>query len=320
MVAGQQLSGVESKPPAKQTWPGMADNTGDLGLNAESLSQWYLSHGRDLPWRRTRDPWAVLVSEVMLQQTQVDRVIPRWQQFLLRFPTAAACAVAPLGDVLALWVGLGYNRRALSLWRAANMIAERHDGAFPRQLETLLALPGVGPYTARAVLAFAFEAEGTGVLDTNVARILARRAGRPLGRAQAQRQADEAVPQGQVWQHNQALLDLGATVCTARAPRCSHCPLSNDCAWYLRGNEEPDPAVGSAGVSGRQSRFVGSDRQGRGRLISALVNAPVARTMLAGVMGWSEDNARAHQVLGGLVRDGLVVVDQHGTARLPGQS
>ena len=150
--------------------------------------------------------------------------------------------------MLALWVGLGYNRRAVNLWRAARAAVERHDGRLPDELAALLALPGIGPYTARAVLAFAFEAD-VGVVDTNVGRVLARRAGRPLRPRQVQAAADAAVPPGGGWAHNQAMLDLGATVCTARAPACDACPVRAGCAWAAAGRPAPDPAVGSAGVS-----------------------------------------------------------------------
>ena len=265
---------------------------------------WFADRARDLPWRQTRDPWLVLVSEVMLQQTQVDRVVPRWRAFAERWPTPAACAAAPLGDIVAFWVGLGYNRRAVNLWRAAVAVVERHDGRLPADLGTLLALPGVGPYTARAVLAFAFEAD-VAVVDTNVARILARRAGRQLTGREVQAAADALVPAGRSWAWNQAVLDLGATVCTARSPRCEHCPVRAGCVWHGSANLQPDPAIGSAGVSGGQSRFAGSDRQGRGRLVAALGQGPVARSNLAVVMGWPADPGRADRVAETVVADGL---------------
>src|SRR5258708_33801022 len=134
---------------------------------------WGARHRRDLPWRRVRNPWAVLVSELMLQQTQTARVIPAWTTFMNRFPTVRACAVSSVGEVITQWHGLGYNRRAVHLHRAAVAVVEQHGGEIPRQLDALLALPGIGPYTARAVLAFAFE-DDVGVLDTNAGRILAR--------------------------------------------------------------------------------------------------------------------------------------------------
>jgi A/G-specific adenine glycosylase len=276
-----------------------------------ALLDWFTEHGRDLPWRHTRDPWAVLVSEVMLQQTQAARVVPRWFAFLARFPTPAACAAVPVGEVVAQWVGLGYNRRAVNLWRTARAAAEAHGGRLPGDLAGLLALPGVGPYTARAVSAFAFGAD-VGVVDTNVGRVLARRAGRSLRPREVQAAADAAVPTGWGWAHNQAMLDLGATVCGHRAPACGACPLRVGCAWAAAGRPGPDPAVGSARVSVGQPPFEGSDRQGRGRLVAALAGGPVAGAALAEVMGWPDEPSRAARVAAGLVADGLAAVGPEG--------
>jgi A/G-specific adenine glycosylase len=269
---------------------------------------------RDLPWRRTRDPWAVLVSELMLQQTQVPRVVPRYEAFLSLFPTPAAAAAAPLADIVRAWAGLGYNRRAVNLHRAAVAIVDRHGGAPPATLDELLALPGVGPYTARAVLAFAFEAD-VGVVEVNSARVLARAAaGRRLTVAEAQALADRLVPAGRGWAWNQAMLDLGATVCAKSAPRCDDCPVQAACAW---GRAGPDPAVGSAGCGRAQSTFAGSDRQGRGRLVDALRLAPVPEGALAMAAGWPDDPRRARHVAAGLVADGLAVMVD-GVLALPG--
>jgi A/G-specific adenine glycosylase len=276
---------------------------------------WWAERRRDLPWRKTRDPWAVLVCEVMAQQTQVARVVERWGPFLERFPTTTACAAAPVAEVLQVWSGLGYNRRALALHRCATAVVERHGGVLPSDLDALLALPGVGPYTARAVAAFAFEHDH-GVLDTNTARVLARWEGRPLTPREAQAAADAAVPVGDAWAWNQALLDLGATVCTRRAPACDECPVTSDCAWKAAGRPTPDPADGSAGVSKGQSRFAGSDRQGRGRLVEALRTAPVAAPDLATTMGWPDDPVRSERVAATLVADGLVEMSR-GRYRLP---
>lgn len=281
-----------------------------------ALLEWSERTRRDLPWRRTRDPWAVLVSELMLQQTQVARVVPKYAAFLERFPTLPDCASAPPGDVVRMWAGLGYNRRALNLHRAAVACVERHDGGLPATLDGLIALPGIGPYTARAVLAFACEAD-VGVLDTNAARVLARTGGNRLDLAEAQRRADALVPSRRGWAWNQAMLDLGATVCTKRVARCDVCPVQAMCAWRLSGNPEPDPAEGSAGTSGRQSTFAGSDRQGRGRLVDALRAGSVPVTALAEVMGWPTDAARADRVAGTLLDDGLAELDDDGNFRLP---
>jgi A/G-specific adenine glycosylase len=259
------------------------------------LLGWWAERRRDLPWRRTRDPWAVLVCEVMAQQTQVARVAERWGPFLEMFPTAASCAEASPADVLRAWSGLGYNRRALALHRCATVVVERHGGQLPADIDALLALPGIGPYTARAVAAFAFEHEH-GVVDTNTARVLARWTGHALGPKAVQSAADAAVPAGDAWAWNQAMLDLGATVCTRRAPDCAACPVTARCAWFAAGLPSPDPADATAGVSRGQSRFDGSDRQGRGRLVEALRSAPVTKADLARAMGWPDDPARAERV------------------------
>ena len=274
----------------------------------EDLLAWGEEHRRDLPWRRTRDPWAILVSELMLQQTQVVRVEPRYHAFLDRFPTPDACAAASVGDVIEAWAGLGYNRRAVNLHRCAQVLVTEHHGALPTDLDRLLALPGIGPYTARAVLVFAFERD-RGVLDTNAARFLARAvSGRPLRRPEAQALADEVVPPGRAWEWNQAVLDLGATVCTKRAPRCDTCPIAPHCAWGAGAARGPDPAEGSAGTSRRQSTFDGSDRQGRGRLIDALRTGALPLESAPAAAGWLDQPERVQRVVAELVHDGLAEV------------
>jgi A/G-specific adenine glycosylase len=278
----------------------------------DQLTDWFAGRARDLPWRRTRDPWAVLVSEVMLQQTQVARVVPIYNAFLERFPTPAACAAAPAGDVVRAWAGLGYNRRAVNLHRTATAVVERHGGRLPLDLDALQHLPGIGPYTARAVLAFAAEAD-VGVVDVNVARVLARAvAGRPLTRSEVQAIADALVPRGRAWTWNSALLDLGATVCTASRPGCeAACPISTHCAWRAKGRPEPDPST-----SPRQSAFAGSDRQGRGRLVDALREGPVQLSDASAVAGWPTDPDRTARVIRSLVDDGLAVLSSDGSRLL----
>ncbi|MDW3175908.1 MAG: A/G-specific adenine glycosylase [Acidimicrobiia bacterium] len=269
----------------------------------EAVQWWWDRSDRQLPWREIRDPWPILVSEVMTQQTQVARVIPKWQRFLDSFPTPTDAAAATSGDLVALWDGLGYNRRAVMLHRCANEIVQRHGGIVPDQLDALMALSGIGPYTARAVQAFAFE-QDVAVVDTNVGRVLARIDGQTLAPKEAQLRADSLVPAGSGWMWNQALLDFGALVCTKRQPACATCPANEGCVWRGDG---PDPAIGSAAVSGGQSRFEGSDRQGRGRLVSALRSGPVKRSDAADVMSWGDDQPRANRIIASLLADGLVV-------------
>ncbi len=282
-----------------------------------ALLEWSDRSRRDLPWRRTRDAWCVLVSEVMLQQTQVARVVEPYASFVARYPDPATCAAAEVADVVRRWDGLGYNRRAVSLHRTAVCIVQHHDGRVPDRIDALLELPGVGPYTARAVMAFAFERD-VGVVDTNAARVLARTAGRSLQRREVQQAADDLVPEGRAWAWNQAMLDLGATVCTSRRPRCDDCPVRDACGWARAGRPEPDPAIGSAGVSTGQSRFEGSDRQGRGRLVSTMRrDGRVDALDVASAAGWPDDGERAAAVAATLVRDGLAVRDADGSIRLP---
>jgi A/G-specific adenine glycosylase len=274
-----------------------------------ALLAWGERHRRDLPWRRSRDPWAVLVSELMLQQTQVPRVVMCYDGFLTRFPTPASCAAGGAGEVVRAWAGLGYNRRAVNLHRAACLIVERHAGRVPDDLDALHALPGVGPYTARAVLVFAFGRD-LGLVDTNAGRFLARAgAGRPLTAREAQAVADALVPRGRGWEWGQAVFDLGALVCTRRDPACAGCPISGHCAWYGAGSPPPDPVAGSAGISAPQSRFAGSDRQGRGRLVAALRRGPVPLAGLTDATGWRGDPSRSRRVAMQLVADGLARVD-----------
>lgn len=272
----------------------------------ESVFSWVTPRLRQLPWRDTRDPWLVLVSEVMLQQTGVHRVLPKWEAFVAEFPRADECARASLGDVLRLWQGLGYPRRARNLHEAAKAIVSEHGGVVPSSLEGLLGLPGVGPYTARAVLAFAFEADAA-VVDTNIARVLARHHGRTLKAREAQTLADAWVPSGEAWLWNQALMDLGATVCRPR-PMCEVCPVAFTCAWRGGGaGDGDDPSVGSAGVSVSQPRFEGSDRQARGRLMKALSELPVSVGAVSVVMDRPANVTS--RLVDDLLREGLIVRD-----------
>lgn len=279
-----------------------------LSAGAGALLGWFAERRRDLPWRHTRDPWAVLVSELMLQQTQVARVVPRFGAFLDSFPTPAHCAAATVGDVVTLWAGLGYNRRAVNLHRTATTVTADHGGRLPDDIDALMALPGIGPYTARAVLVFAFGRD-VGVLDVNAVRVLSR----VIGHATTQLEADRLVPSGQGWTWNQAVLDLGATVCRP-LPNCAVCPLAGGtCAWEKAGRPVPDPWHRRT----PQSRFAGSDRQGRGRLVDALRLGPVDAADIAPAMGWPHDPDRAKRVAATLLADGLAAVDDSGAWHLP---
>lgn len=220
------------------------------------LAAWYRKAARDLPWRRTRDPYAVLVSEFMLQQTQVARVLEYYEPFLSRYPTVRHLARARPATVREAWDGLGYYRRAANLHRLAREVVARHGGEIPRASEDLRRLPGVGAYTAGAVSTFAFERPAAAV-DTNVARVLGRVfRGRDgvkgaAGAKAVTRLAEELQPRGggAAWTFNQALMELGALVCTARAPRCGECPVRSLCVWYRGGRRVSGPRGASARAS-----------------------------------------------------------------------
>jgi A/G-specific adenine glycosylase len=238
----------------------------------------------------------------MLQQTQVDRVVPHYERFVGAYPTPAACAAAGSAEVVRRWSGLGYNRRALNLHRAASDIVERHDGRLPRDDAALRALPGVGPYTARAVRSFGFG-QDVAAVDTNGVRVLARAvAGSPLTTAAAFALGDRLVPPSGSWEFNQTMFDLGATVCTARRPDCTRCPLARQCAWRRQGGADPWRASPAAR---RQSAFAGSDRQGRGRLLDALRLSGVPADAIAAACGWPDDPVRARRVAAAMVGEGF---------------
>lgn len=282
------------------------------------LLRWYDEHARDLPWRATTaSPWSVLVSEFMLQQTPVSRVLPVHEAWLTRWPTPAALAAEPTGEAVRAWGRLGYPRRALRLHAAATAIVERHDGRVPDSYDDLLALPGVGDYTAAAVAAFAFGQRQV-VLDTNVRRVLARAIGgeqlpRPSvtraerDRALAVLPADE--PTAATW--SVAVMELGALVCTATDPHCAACPVLEQCAWAAAGR----PAY--AGPPRKVQAWAGTDRQCRGRLLAVLRDAegPVHRTALEAA--WS-DVAQRERALAGLLADGLAAQVGPDTFALPG--
>jgi A/G-specific adenine glycosylase len=266
--------------------------------DADAILAWYSAVRRDLPWRRTNDPYRILVSEVMLQQTQVARVLPYYEAWLGRFPDVAALADAPAADVLRLWSGLGYNRRALALQAACAAVVR--DG-WPSDVEGLMALPGVGPYTAAAVASFAFGVEAAAV-DTNVRRVIERLDRRSRRPPELARRAQALVPDGRAADWNQAMMELGATVCAGRSPACDACPAAS-----CRSRGRPDTAPTARRASERV-RFEDTDRYVRGRVVAALV----AREDLPGGF----EPKRLERALAGLARDGLVV-REGGAVRLP---
>jgi A/G-specific adenine glycosylase len=280
---------------------------------------WYGSHARDLPWRRPdASPWAVLVSEIMLQQTQVARVEPVWHDWMARWPTPAALAADSAGEAVRMWGRLGYPRRALRLHECAVALVERHGGEVPDSVEELLALPGIGAYTARAVVAFAYRRREP-VVDTNVRRLVSRAvagvADAPPGASRRDQDLVEPLlpADGETAATlSVGLMELGALVCTARRPRCADCPLAGVCAWRAAGRPAP-----TNGRVRRRQRYVGTDRQVRGRLLAVLRDAdgPVPRAALDAV--W-DDHTQRDRALATLVEDGLVVPLADGRYALPG--
>ena len=273
---------------------------------AATLNAWFRREGRDLPWRREGfGAWGILVSEVMLQQTPVVRVIPRLGAWLTRWPTPTALASEPPAEAIRAWSGLGYPRRALRLHACAVAIVERHGGVVPSDVDELLDLPGIGDYTARAVAAFAYGKRHP-VVDTNVRRVLARCVdgqGEPsppnTRRDLASMEQVLPVDEGEARVFNAAAMELGAVICTARSPHCERCPVAHACAWHLAGH----PAYLGARRQA-QKRFEGSDRQVRGILLREIGSAhrPVGHEELAAL--WPHDEQR-ERALAGLLADGL---------------
>ncbi len=262
------------------------------GPRNRALLAWYRRRGRTLPWRETDDPYPRLVSEVMLQQTQVARVIPRYGTFLARFPTVEALAAAPLGQVLAEWSGLGYYRRAVNLHRAARRVAEQ---GWPTTARELRSLPGVGPYTASALACFSFG-EQVAAVDTNLRRVLSRWQGRPLQGSELGNIASSELPAGEASPWNQAVMDLGASICTPRKPLCSECPVRRWCA-----GPEASPAAAP------RAAYEGSTRQARGAIIHSLTTGPSSCMSLVSRTGLPAD--RIERALSSLVDEGLVEVE-----------
>ncbi|MFZ7088620.1 A/G-specific adenine glycosylase [Curtobacterium sp. RRHDQ10] len=298
-----------------------ADPTADADLPdiATPLVAWFRAEGRDLPWRRPGFPaWGTLVSEVMLQQTQVARVIPRLEQWLTRWPTPAALAADPPSEAVRAWDRLGYPRRALALHAAATAIVERHGGEVPSDVDDLLALPGIGDYTARAVAVFAYGLRHP-VVDVNVRRVLARAVlGQgEAGPASAKRDLPlmaSVLPEdlADAAATNAAAMELGALVCVARAPACDACPIADRCAWRAAGYPAHDGPRAP-----RQAAFAGSDRQVRGLIMAELRASDVPVTFDEIAMVWP-DAVQRDRALGSLVRDGLATGDDRAGYTLPG--
>ncbi len=278
---------------------------------------WYDEHARDLPWRRTSaGPWSVMVSEFMLQQTPVARVLPVHEAWLTRWPTPTDLAAEPTGEAVRAWGRLGYPRRALRLHAAATAIRDEHGGQVPEEYDALRALPGVGDYTAAAIATFAYGRRHV-VLDTNVRRVLARSVtgvefpARTVNRAERDLAADllpEDAPTAATW--SVAVMELGALVCTADRPRCDRCPVTDRCAWRAAGHPAYD------GPPRPVQTYAGTDRQCRGRLLAVLRDAPgpVARDRLDAA--W-DDAAQRDRCLASLLEDGLAVTVADGGYALP---
>jgi A/G-specific adenine glycosylase len=286
---------------------------------APPILSWYAAHARDLPWRRPgTSAWAVLVSEIMLQQTPVARVLPAYEAWLARWPTPAALADATPADAVRQWDRLGYPRRAIRLHAIAGALVRRHGGEVPADAQVLATLPGIGPYTAAAVASFAFR-QRHAVLDTNVRRVLARLvtgAALPAAAASvAERRLAESLlpaPDEEAARWSVAVMELGALVCTAARPACAACPVAGQCAWRLAGRPAARPRRPGPG-------YDGSDRQCRGRLLAILREAdgPVPAVRLD--VAWDDSGQRA-RALAALVADGLVTARPDGSYALPGEA
>lgn len=280
----------------------LAPASGAVGLMQSAVLDWYAANGRELAFRDTTNPWAILVSEVMAQQTQAARAAEAWTRFMATYPTPASMAAAPAADVIRAWRGLGYNRRALALHRAARVIVDEHGGLVPDSLEALLALPGIGPYTARAVLAIAFG-RPVAALDVNVRRVLGRAFGLDAVPAAArQSAADALVPAGRASEWTHALMDIGAAFCRPRNPRCDACPLSSFCPEA--GRQPPVPTRGRA-----EPRFESTSRWLRGRILDRLRDAPHNGWVRFDSPIGTHDLPAVVTALSALAADGMIALD-----------
>jgi len=285
---------------------------------AEPVLDWFSRHARDLPWRGPgATPWSVLVSEIMLQQTPVARVVPAHLSWLARWPTPAALAAEPAGEAIRQWGRLGYPRRALRLHETASIVTARHGGNVPDDIDALRALPGIGSYTAAAVASFAFG-QRHAVLDTNVRRVLARLVGgqprpRSTPSTAERRMAESLLPAepSVAARWSVAVMELGALVCTAAGPRCAECPVARQCAWLAAGRPADQDGAGR-----RTQRYDGTDRQCRGRLLAVLRDGGAPATQAEFDAVWA-DRIQLARALDGLVADGLVDPLPDGRYALP---
>jgi A/G-specific adenine glycosylase len=283
----------------------------------KEIIDWFEAEGRDLPWRQSGfTPWGSLVSEFMLQQTPVARVIPKLEEFLQRWPTPAALAASPAGDAVRAWANLGYPRRALWLHACAVSIVEKFNGEVPHNVDDLLSLPGVGPYTARAIAVFAFGGHEP-VVDTNIRRVIARhsRGNADQGPPSTTRDLEEMralLPEASNSPvFNAAMMELGALICTARNPQCELCPIQRTCAWKNAGYPQhvgPKKTV--------QKKYVGSDRQARGAVMKALREADASLSSTDLDAQWP-DKAQLGRAIEGLLTDGLIELICDDSYQLP---
>lgn len=293
-----------------------------------SLLSWYASARRDLPWRSTDDPYAILVSEIMLQQTQVERVLPKYHQFLRAFPTLADLAKASTAEVISVWVPLGYNRRAVSLQAIARQVLAEYDGKLPETVEELLKLKGIGRYTAGAIACFAYHKQ-VATVDTNIYRVLHRvflGLEYPAPKLSTEKMflfAGQVLPAGQAYDWNQALMDIGATICTSANPQCGRCPLQESCAAYQEMSQHslfPDGSVlrqlrkvAEKKAAYAPQPFTSSNRYFRGRIVAHLRTLPTGAHLPLSELGpvlkadfQSDDLPWLEKIVTGLQRDGLV--------------
>jgi A/G-specific adenine glycosylase len=283
----------------------------------DAILTWYAANGRRLAFRGTKDPYAILVSEAMSQQTQASRAAEHWQRFIARFPTVAALAAASPADVQREWQGLGYNRRALAIWRAARTIESEHGGEVPDSIEALETLPGVGPYTARAVAAIGFGRR-VGAVDVNVRRMIGRMVGgghEALSALELQRVADRAVPGDRAAEWTHAVMDVGALFCRPRAPRCSDCPANPWCRFAAGDRLEARVPAEVDGPRRTKPPFPSTTRWLRGRILDRLRAAPGSSWVTIDRPIGTHDASRIRQAATSMAADGLIEIDPSAPAR-----